>query len=63
MSPVPLKGWLTAFFLGLIVFMGCSLICVNALLFLKIHYFHIIYLYSTPLCPLSHEHFDDILVL
>ncbi len=25
-----LKGWLTAFFLGLIVFMGCSLTCVNA---------------------------------
>ncbi len=24
-----LKGWLTGFFLGLIVFMGCSLACVQ----------------------------------
>ncbi len=43
-----LKGWLTVFFLGLIVFMGCSLTCVNALFC-----FFIIYLYSTPLCPFS----------
>ncbi len=28
-----LKGWLTVFFLGLIVFMGCSLACVHACLF------------------------------
>ncbi len=27
---INLKGWLTVFFLGLIVFMGCSLTCVNA---------------------------------
>ncbi len=29
----PLKGWLTGFFLGLIVFMGCSLTCVYASFF------------------------------
>ncbi len=34
-----LKGWLTGFFLGLIVFMGCSLTCVHASFFLKMHYF------------------------
>ncbi len=28
-----LKGWLTGFFLGLIVFMGCSLACVHACFF------------------------------
>ncbi len=28
-----LKGWLTVFFLGLIVFMGCSLACVHACFF------------------------------
>ncbi len=28
-----LKGWLTVFFLGLIVFMGCSLACVHAWFF------------------------------
>ncbi len=28
-----LKGWLTGFFLGLIVFMGCSLTCVHACFF------------------------------
>ncbi len=28
-----LKGWLTGFFLGLIVFMGCSLACVHAWFF------------------------------
>ncbi len=28
-----LKGWLTFFFLGLIVFMGCSLACVHACFF------------------------------
>ncbi len=57
-----LKGWLTAFFIGLIVFMGCSLTCVNAS-FLKKHIFHLIYLYSTPLCPFSYERSDDFLVL
>ncbi len=46
-----LKGWLTGFFLGLIVFMGCSLACVHACFFKKRIIFHIIYLYSTPLCP------------
>ncbi len=30
-----LKGWLTGFFLGLIVFMGCSLACVHACFFKK----------------------------
>ncbi len=30
---VLLKGWLTGFFLGLIVFMGCSLACVHAWFF------------------------------
>ncbi len=30
---VSLKGWLTGFFLGLIVFMGCSLACVHAWFF------------------------------
>ncbi len=48
-----LKGWLTVFFLGLIVFMGCSLECVHACFFKKHIIFHIIYLYSTPLCPFS----------
>ncbi len=28
-----LKGWLTGFFLCLIVFMGCSLACVHACFF------------------------------
>ncbi len=28
-----LKGWLTVFFLGLIVFMGCSQTCVHASFF------------------------------
>ncbi len=28
-----LKEWLTGFFLGLIVFMGCSLACVHACFF------------------------------
>ncbi len=28
-----LKGWLTVFFLGLIVFMGCRLACVHACFF------------------------------
>ncbi len=28
-----LKGWLTGFFLGLIVFIGCSLACVHACFF------------------------------
>ncbi len=31
--PFLLKGWLTVFFLGLIVFMGCSLACVHAWFF------------------------------
>ncbi len=48
-----LKGWLTGFFLGLIVFMGCSLACVHAWFFLKTHYLSHNYLYSTPLCPFS----------
>ncbi len=30
---ITLKGWLTVFFLGLIVFMGCSLACVHACFF------------------------------
>ncbi len=53
-----LKGWLTGFFLGLIVFMGCSLACVHACFFLKRIIFHIIYLYSTPLCPFSDKRLD-----
>ncbi len=32
-SCMNLKGWLTGFFLGLIVFMGCSLACVHAWFF------------------------------
>ncbi len=55
---VPLKGWLTFFFLGLIVFMGCSLTCVHASFFKKRIIFHIIYLYSTPLCPFSDKRLD-----
>ncbi len=53
-----LKGWLTGFFLGLIVFMGCSLACVHACFFKKRIIFHIIYLYSTPLCPFSDKRLD-----
>ncbi len=53
-----LKGWLTVFFLGLIVFMGCSLTCVHASFFKKRIIFHIIYLYSTPLCPFSDKRPD-----
>ncbi len=34
-----LKGWLTGFFLGLIVFMGCSLACVHACFFLNALFF------------------------
>ncbi len=45
-----LKGWLTVFFLGLIVFMGCSLACVHACFFLKTHYFsHNLPLFHTSL--------------
>ncbi len=45
-----LKGWLTVFFLGLIVFMGCSLACVHAWFFLKTHYFsHNLPLFHTSL--------------
>ncbi len=47
---VTLKGWLTGFFLGLIVFMGCSLACVHACFFLKTHYFsHNLPLFHTSL--------------
>ncbi len=53
-----LKGWLTGFFLGLIVFMGCCLTCVHASFFKKCIIFHIIYLYSTPLCPFSDKRLD-----
>ncbi len=53
-----LKGWLTVFFLGLIVFMGCSLACVHAWFLSKHIIFHIIYLYSTPLCPFSDKRLD-----
>ncbi len=49
------------FFLGLIVFMGCSQTCVHAS-FLRI-LFHIIYLYSTPLCLFSDKQPDYFLVL
>ncbi len=58
LTKIPLKGWLTGFFLGLIVFMGCSLACVHACFFKKRIIFHIIYLYSTPLCPFSDKHLD-----
>ncbi len=51
-----LKGWLTVFFLGLIVFMGSSM--CSCLFFFKTHYFHIIYIYSTPLCPFSDKRLD-----
>ncbi len=45
-----LKGWLTVFFLGLIVFMGCSLACVHACFFLKTHNFsHNLPLFHTSL--------------
>ncbi len=40
-----LKGWLTVFFLGLIVFMGCSLACVHACFFFK----RIIFSHNLPL--------------
>ncbi len=50
MCPSYLKGWLTGFFLGLIVFMGCSLACVHACFFLKMHYFsHNLPLFHTSL--------------
>ncbi len=47
-----LKGVVDCFFLGFIVFMGCSLTSVNAS-FKKNIIFHISYLYSTPLCTFS----------
>ncbi len=40
------------------MFMGCSLACVHACFFLKCIIFHIIYLYSTPLCPFSDKRLD-----
>ncbi len=41
---------MTVFFLGLIVFMGCSLACVHAWFFLKTHYFsHNLPLFHTSL--------------
>ncbi len=44
-----LKRWLTVFFLGLIVFMGCSLAC-SCLFFFKTHYFsHNLPLFHTSL--------------
>ncbi len=38
--------------------MGCSLACVHACFFKKRIIFHIIYLYSTPLCPFSDKRLD-----
>ncbi len=59
-----LKGWLTGFFLGLIVFMGCSLTCVYASFFLKTHYFsHNLPLFHTSFCPFSDKSLDNFLVL
>ncbi len=40
-----LKGWLTGFILGLIVFMGCNLTCVNASFVKK----HTIFPHNLPL--------------
>ncbi len=60
-----IKGVVDCFFLGLIVFMGCSLTCVNASFKKKKKniIFHIIYLYSTPLCPFSDKRTDNFLLL
>ncbi len=44
------KGVVDWFFLGLIVFMGCSLACVSCLFFFKTHYFsHNLPLFHTSL--------------
>ncbi len=44
-----LKGWLTCFFLGLIVFMGCSLACVHACFFCFVYFSHNLPLFHTSL--------------
>ncbi len=56
------KGVIDCFFLRF-VFMGCSLTCLMLRFIFFKQIFHIIYLYSTPLCPFSHEHSDDFLFL
>ncbi len=53
------KGVGEFFFLGLIVFLACRLTCVDASFFFKHIIFHIIYLYSTPLCPFSDKRADN----
>jgi len=50
-----LKGWFTAFFLCMIVFMGCNIKCLHVCLFLKSLIFHKFPLYCKPLSPLSFE--------
>ncbi len=59
------KGVVDCFFvlfLGLIVFMECSLTLMLRLKKANI-IFHIIYLCSTPHCPFSYKRSDDFLVL
>jgi len=42
-----LKGWFTAFFLCMIVYMGCNVTCICGFYFLKSLIFHKFYLYCT----------------
>ncbi len=61
---VCLKGWLTVFFLGLIVFYGGAVKhVVNASFVKKTHYFSHNLLYSTSLCPFSDKRADHLLLL
>ncbi len=55
---LPLKGWLTVFFSRLDCVYGVQSSMCSCLVFLKTHIFHIIYLYSTPLCPFSDKRLD-----
>jgi len=50
-----LKGWFTALFLCMIVFMGCNIKCLHVCLFFKSLIFHKFPLYCKPLSPLSFE--------
>jgi len=44
-----LKGWFTAFFLCMIVFMGCNITCICGFSFFKSLICHKFHLYCKPL--------------
>ncbi len=52
---IDFKGVVDCFFSRLDCVYGVQSSMCSCLVFLKTHYFHIIYLYSTPLCPVAPE--------